>query len=340
MYNIKDFTLETLENFCVQNGFAKYSAKQIFNWIYCKRVYDFDKMSNLSKKVRDFLKKEFCFSKMPTVEKQVSKDKTTKYLFELGDKEFIETVFIPEKKRATICLSTQVGCKFACSFCLSGKHGFVRNLTVSEIIDQVLAVLDDKKELTNIVFMGIGEPLDNFNNLIKAVSILKQKQGFNFTARKISISTCGVVPKIKQLAKLDLGIKLSISLHAANNALRDKIMPVNKKYRIEQLMEAVEYFSKKNKFDVTFEYVLLPKVNMSRFDINSIVKLFHGQRYKINLIKCNTSKSEQLNEDYYQNASDFQKSLINKGINATLRKSRGSDISAACGQLKGQKRGA
>ncbi|MCK4912834.1 MAG: 23S rRNA (adenine(2503)-C(2))-methyltransferase RlmN [Candidatus Omnitrophica bacterium] len=335
MEAIYNFTEKDLKDKLTSNGFPGYTGRQVFEWVYKKRVSNFDSMSNLSKKLKEFLRKSFSITKLKLIKKEKSTDKTEKYLFELEDGMAIEAVLIPEKERSTLCVSTQVGCKFKCLFCVSGQDGFKRNLTASEIIGQYFAVADLKAPLkvTNIVFMGIGEPLDNFDNTIKSINILMNSAGINFSKRRISISTCGLVPEIKELAKLKLGIKLSVSLHSAENDIRDKLMPINKKYPIEELMLATREFSKVSKDLVTFECVLIEGINTSVDDARKLAKLLNRVNGKANLIPYNGS-SPEIKAPTQEQLDIFTQELKDRSAFFTLRKSRGQDINAACGQLK------
>ena len=335
MESIYNFTEKELEDKLTSNGFPGYTARQVFEWVYEKRAQGFDSMSNLSKKMREFLKENFSIHKLSLIKKEKSSDKTEKFLFKLRDNLAIEVVLICEKARNTLCISTQAGCKFKCLFCASGEKGFKRNLTSSEIISQYLSVsaLKASCKITNIVFMGIGEPLDNFENTIKSINILSDSKGINFAKRRISISTCGLIPAIKKLAKLKLGIKLSISLHSADDSIRNKLMPINKKYPLEELIPAIKEFSKASKDPVTFEYVLIHGINTSRDDAKKLVKLLNRVNGKANLIPYNGISSE-FKAPSQEKVDIFSQELKKGGVFFTLRKSRGRDINAACGQLR------
>ena len=333
--DIKNFTLEELIKVLEKGKFPKFYAKQIFIWIYEKRVEDFYLMTDLSKENRDVLQSMFYFSNLELLKEETSADGTKKFLFGLEDGLSIEAVFIPEVKRSTLCLSTQVGCKFKCSFCESGKKGFKRNLKVSEIINQYLFIADKIRsdKITNIVFMGIGEPLDNFDNTTKTIKIFIKQRGLCLAARRISISTCGLVPEIYKLAELDLKIKLSVSLHAANNDLRNQLMPINQKYPLELLIPAIEQFSKISNHSVIFEYVLMKDRNTKKEDAVELAQLIVQTGAKLNIIVYNGS-SLDFSPPQEEEINNFKNELNKKGIFFTLRKSRGQDINAACGQLK------
>ena len=333
--DIKDFTFDDLLGVLKKHNLPSYCSRQIFDWIYKKRIEDFHLMTNLSKDVRVFLKNKFYCSTLIIKKEEVSKDETRKFLFKLSDGNYIETVLIPEGKRLTLCISSQVGCRYKCSFCMSGQGGFKRNLTISEIINQFLQISDkvSPKKITNIVFMGIGEPLDNFENVIKTIRNLTSPHGIHFNSRKISISTCGLTPEIKKLRDSKVGVKLSVSLHAASDELRNKLMPVNKKYPLKDLMAVLREFSRKEKSAVTFEYVLIDGMNVSEQDARKLAKLLHGIKSKLNLIPYNISSFKWKAPDK-EEIDRFTEILKKKGIFFTLRKSKGQDIEAACGQLR------
>jgi len=334
--DIKNLTLEELRSFLENNGYPKFHARQIFSWIYKKRIEDFGLMTDISKETKKVLKDNFHFSKIFLLKRETSKDKTEKFLFRLDDGLAIETVLIPEAKRNTLCVSTQAGCRFRCKFCMSGAGGLKRNLLVSEIINQYLAVSDliSPCKITNVVFMGIGEPLDNFSHTIGAVKILRDRTGISLGKRKVCISTCGLIPEIKKLTALDLGIKFSISLHSANNDIRTKLMPINKKYSLKELMGAVRQFAKSQKHPVTFEYILIREINVKKEDARALAKLLKGIKAKVNLIPYNDSQLK-LGAPFAGEIDSFRDELKRSGVFFTLRKSRGQDINAACGQLAG-----
>lgn len=334
MKDIKNYTFEELQEILSQNSRPRFFSSQILNWIYKKRIEDFSLMTDISKENRIFLADNFYFSKLRLLKREVSLDKTEKFLFELKDKNSIETVVISEKSRHTLCLSTQVGCKYKCSFCASGESGFERNLEPSEIVNQYLETtsLISPRDITNFVFMGIGEPLDNFDNTIKAIKILVSPEGLNFAKRKITLSTCGLVPAIEKLAKLKLGLKLSISLHSSDDAIRNKIMPVNRKYPLAKLITAVKKYSSLQRYPVTFEYVMIKGINTSIKDAKDLARLLNPIKCKLNLIPYNGSS--QMEAPSGQDIATFKAELSKRGIFSTLRKPKGQDINAACGQLK------
>ncbi|UCC95752.1 MAG: 23S rRNA (adenine(2503)-C(2))-methyltransferase RlmN [Candidatus Omnitrophota bacterium] len=343
MEDIKNYTIQKLQSVLEENEFAPFCAQQIFGWVYKRRIENFDSMTDISQKARSVLKGAFYFSNLKLAKREVSCDGTEKFLFGLNDRNCIETVLIPQQARTTLCLSTQVGCKFGCVFCLSGKAGFRRNLTASEIINQYLHVqgLIGACKITNIVFMGIGEPLDNFFHTVNAVKIFTEPKGIHFGRRRICISTCGLTPQIEKLEKLNLGVKLSISLHSPDNRIRSELVPINKKYPLQELIRAVKHFHKTQRYPVTFEYALIGGLNTKKEDALALAKLLKGLKYKINLIPLNRMNS-RFQVPSGVEIRDFQRELEKRGVFSTLRKSRGQDINAACGQLRayaGCKRG-
>ncbi len=333
--DIKNFTLDELQKQIKDLGEEKYRATQLFYWLYRKGIEDFRDMSNLSVSFRDLLQENFYISKIELVELAKSKDQTEKYLFKLEDGSLIESVLIFCNKRMTECISSQIGCKYNCLFCESGKKGFARNLTVSEILNQVLFIKNKmKSNLNNIVFMGIGEPLDNYNNVIKAIHILNSKDAFNIGSRKIIISTCGIIPAIEKLQDYGWQIELSVSLHAPENKLRSYLMPINNKYPLYDLIKVCKNYVKKTKRQVTFEYILIKGVNDSLNYADKLSKLIGGFNFKVNLITFNPAPDSWLQAPDISQVKSFKNKLVAKGIPTTLRISKGGDISAACGQLK------
>ncbi len=334
MKDIKDYCLGELKNLLEKENYPGFCAQQIFGWIYKKRVKDFNSMANIPKELKKFLRENFYLSSIALLKKEKSQDSTEKFLFKLKDGLAIETVLIPQGLRSTLCVSTQVGCKFKCTFCASGKKGLKRNLTSSEIINQYLNISGPASinKVTNIVFMGIGEPLDNFENTIKSIKILTDSAGIGFPERRISISTCGLVPQIEELARLNLGIKLSISLHSADDAARSKLMPVNKQYPLKELIPAVRRFSRAMKYPVTFEYALIGDINTKKSDAEKLANLMRTIKGKVNLIPYN-GISHKFKPPTQQAIESFKEELKKRGVLFTSRKSRGQDINAACGQL-------
>lgn len=336
MQDIKGLTIEELENVLINWGQQKFRAKQIFSWIYEKTVCDFDSMSDLPSNLRNRLKESFYLFGLRLIKTLESKDGTKKFLFESKDKNFIEAVTIPQAKRLTGCISTQVGCKFACRFCASGILGFKRNLTCAEMLDEVLYLKNDSgdKRLTHLVFMGIGEPLDNYDNVLKAIRIINSRQGLNIGARRITISTCGIIPAIKRLAQEGLQIELSISLHAADDKTRLALMPINKKYPLRELIKTCKEYIQKTGRQLTFEYILIKGINSHLQDARNLVTILSSLNCKVNLIACNPIKELKVEPPHKPEILLFRDCLLKSGINVTLRRPRGQDIDAACGQLR------
>ncbi len=310
-----------------------YRANQLTNWVYKKNASSFDEMSDLSLSFREKLKQNLTLNfPVSLVENKTSKDGTKKYLFILHDGEKIESVLIPEKGRKTLCVSSQVGCAIGCTFCLTGRVGKRRNLSPSEIVGQFLKVRDMEEKVTNIVFMGMGEPLDNINNLIKSLEILIDQNFIGFSKRRITVSTSGLVPQIKELGK-SISVNLSISLNAPSDRLRNEIMPINKRYPIEELLKATKEYPQPRRKFITFEYVLLKGINDSNQDAVSLGELLRGMKCKVNLIPFNEANPLPYKTPDRETVLNFQEILSGFGINVKIRKNRGRDILGACGQL-------
>ena len=335
MKNIKDYNLNELKEEFVKLNEKPYRAEQVFKWIYESEVTSFDEMTNLSLELRDKLKNEFEFRNFKILKKQESSDGTKKYLFDVLDGNAIETVLMEYHHGRTICVSSQIGCKMGCKFCASTGIKFVRNLTSGEIVEQILAVQKDENvRISNIVFMGIGEPLDNYDNVLNAIGIINNPKGLNIGARHISISTSGIVPKIYELADRDYQFTLSISLHATNDKKRSEMMPVNNAYNIEELMKACKYYIEKTNKRISFEYALAKDNNDNLDDAKELVKLLKGMLCHVNLIPINKIENGKYVKSTNENIIKFRDYLNSKGITATIRRELGSDIDAACGQLR------
>ncbi|MDD3381920.1 MAG: 23S rRNA (adenine(2503)-C(2))-methyltransferase RlmN [Bacilli bacterium] len=335
MKNIFEFSREKLEEDLLSKGISKYRSQQIFDWIYKKNVLDVEKMQNISKIDIEIIKNEYSFEKMKVVDVKESSDRTKKFLFELNDGNYIETVLMNFSYGKSICISTQVGCDMGCSFCASGKDKKVRDLTVAEMVLQVVQVKDSLVEgenLTNIVIMGIGEPFDNYINLIDFIKIVNDNKGINIGARHITVSTCGLVPQILEFANLPLQVNLAISLHFANDEKRSKYMKINKAYNLEKLFNALEIYYNKTNRRITFEYLLIKEVNDSLTDAKQLVSLIKGLNAYVNLIPYNDTQMFSRSPKEAQNR--FYDYLMKNRINVTLRREQGLDISAACGQLR------
>ena len=335
MKNIKDFDLEELKKELLEIGEKSFRAEQIFKWLFQEKVKNFDEMTNLSLELRENLKNKYTICNYKILKKQESKDGTKKYLFDVLDGNAIETVLMEYHHGYSICVSSQIGCKMGCKFCASTGINFIRSLTAGEIVEQILAVEQDTgAKISNVVFMGIGEPLDNYENVIKAIHIINNPKGLNIGARHISISTSGLVPKIYKLADENIQCTLSISLHATNNEKRSNMMPVNKSYPIEELMKACKYYIKKTNRRVSFEYALAKDNNDNLDDAKELVKLLKGMLCHVNLIPINKIENGIYTKSTNENIIKFRDYLNDNGIVATIRRELGSDIEAACGQLR------
>jgi len=335
MKNIKDYGLEELKEELKQIGEKPFRAEQIYKWLYDQKVKTFDEMTNLSEELRQKLKQEYTICNFNIIKKLESRDGTKKYLFDVLDGNAIETVLMEYHHGKTICVSSQIGCKMGCKFCASTGIEFIRNLTSGEIVEQILAVEQDTgNRISNVVFMGIGEPLDNYDNVVKAIHILNESKGLNIGARHISVSTSGLVPKIYDLAKENIPCTLSISLHACNNKKRSEMMPVNNAYPIEELIKACkDYISKTNR-RISFEYALAKDNNDNLEDAKELVNLLKGMLCHVNLIPINKIENGKYTKSTNENIIKFRDYLNDHGIVATIRRELGSDIDAACGQLR------
>lgn len=319
-------------------GLERYRAGQIRHWIFKRLISDFSQMTNVSARVKELLSEKANLNHLEKVKVQESKDTTKKFLFRLHDGQYIETVLIPEKDHFTLCISSQVGCAMGCRFCLTGRQGFTRNLTSPEIIDQVIQVkrtMDKPDSLTNIVFMGMGEPLANYLGVTGAIENLIASDGMNYSHRRVTLSTCGIVPMMRRLGA-DTKVSLAISLNAADDKTRDSLMPVNKTYNLKSLISACRDFPLVNRKMITFEYILMKGVNDSPEDAKKVCRLLGGLRAKINLIPFNECPGIDLKTPDMKDILVFQEVLANNKYTAIIRKSKGRDISAACGQLKGE----
>lgn len=333
--NIKDYNLEELKEKFIEIGEKKYRAEQTFKWLYKENVTSFNDMTNLSIELRNKLNELFYIPIFHIIKKQESRDGTKKYLFDVGDGNAIETVLMKYKYGYSICVSSQIGCKMGCKFCASTGIAFVRNLTAGEIVEQLQAVeREENVIISNIVFMGIGEPLDNYDNVIKAIRIINNDNGIAIGARHISISTSGIVPKIYKLADEKIQCTLSISLHSPVDEKRSELMPVNKVYNIEELIKACKYYIEKTNRRVSFEYALAKERNDNLDDAKKLVKLLRGINCHVNLIPINEIKNSEFKKSTNENIIKFRDYLNSKGIVATIRRELGSDIDAACGQLR------
>ena len=335
MKNIKDYDLKELKEELTKIGEKPFRAEQIFKWLYQEKVKEFSEMTNLSLELRKKLEENYTICNYKILRKQESKDGTIKYLFDVLDGNAIETVLMSYHHGYSICVSSQIGCKMGCKFCASTGINFVRDLTSGEIVEQILAVEQDTGvRISNIVFMGIGEPLNNHNNVINAIKIINNPKGLNIGARHISISTSGLVPRIYKLAEENIQCTLSISLHATNDEKRSSMMPINNAFNIAELMEACKYYIEKTHRRISFEYALAKDNNDNLEDAKELVKLLHGMLAHVNLIPINKIENGQYTKSSNENIMKFRDYLNDHGIVATIRRELGSDIDAACGQLR------
>ena len=338
MLSIFDYNLTDLEDYLVSKGLKPFRAKQIFKWLYEKRVDDFSLMSDISKDLQAMLAEDFEIKNLTVKDHQVSKDGTQKFLFEMDDGALVESVLMVFDYGYSACLSSQVGCNMGCKFCASGLLKKQRDLAVGEIVGQALMIQKQLDtiggRLGNIVVMGTGEPFDNYDNVMKALSIINSPYGLEIGARHISISTCGVVPKILQFAKENVQYNLAISLHAPNDELRNQLMPINNAYNLEELFKAIREYSGLNNRRITFEYLLLKGINDSKKEADEIKELLSGLNAYINLIPYNSVKEKDFETSSEENALRFYDMLKKNGVAVTLRQKKGDDIDAACGQLR------
>ena len=335
MKNIKDYNLEDLKQEMLSIGEKPYRAEQIFKWIYIDKVKSFEEMTNLSLELRKKLEENYTMCNFKILKKQESSDGTKKYLFDVLDGNAIETVLMQYNSWKTICVSSQIGCKMGCKFCASTGIPFVRNLTSGEIVEQILAVEQDIQDrISNVVFMGIGEPLDNYENVIKAIKIINNPKGINIGARHISVSTSGLVPRIYDLANENIQCTLSISLHATTDEKRSSMMPVNNRYNIAELMQACRDYIKITNKRISFEYALAKDNNDNLEDAKELVNLLKGMICHVNLIPINKIENGKFTKSSNENIIKFRDYLNEHGIVATIRRELGSDIDAACGQLR------
>ena len=342
--NIYNSSFVELKSFFINIDEKAFRAEQLWNWLYVKGISELSGLNNISKNVINKINEQYYLSQFKVSNSLLSKDGTRKWLFKLEDGNEIETVYIPDKNRGTICVSSQVGCSLSCSFCHTGTMKFSRNLSTSEILGQVMYVKNflkdwknksDKKKITNIVFMGMGEPLLNYDNVIKSINVLTDQKGLAFSKRKVTLSTSGVVPRIIDF-KEDSDVNLAVSFHAAFDEIRDILVPINKKWPIENLLKALKEYSKKRKHKrITFEYIMLEGINDSIKDAKELVKLIKPFKAKINLIPFNPWPGSNYKASSPDQIKVFKKLILEEGkLVATVRLPRGDDVLAACGQLK------
>ena len=333
--DILSLSLEELEAELINIGEKKFRAKQIFQWLHVKQVREFDDMSNISLELRTKLKEKFCLKSLIIARRLESCiDNTVKYLYRLSDGCCVETVLMEYNHGLSLCVSTQVGCKMGCRFCASTIAGFERNLEPSEILLQLYETQRDcGKRISGIVLMGIGEPLDNYRNVVKFLELVSAPEGCGLSLRHVTLSTCGLVPMIYKLAELKLGLTLSVSLHCPDNEGRSEIMPVNRTYNVHELIEATKAYVKQTGRRVTYEYAVIDGVNCGKNDALKLAQLIKGINCHVNLIPVNSVKERNYHSSR-ESALKFQKYLLDMGVNATVRRTLGSDINAACGQLR------
>ena len=337
--NIKSMGRDELQADLVNRGLKKFRAGQILTWVYTHCVRSFEEMTNIPKMERALLSSIFFISTPNIVRTEISKDGTRKFLFALEDTHTVESVLIPDEDRQTLCISSQVGCQQACRFCLTGSRGFTRDLRAFEIVDQVLEIScilrrEEKRGITNIVLMGMGEPLSNFDEVLKALQVIASDKGLGFATRRVTVSTNGLVPEIEKLGRSGVKVNLAISLNATTDEVRDRIMPVNRRYPIKDLLAACRRYPLEPRRRITFEYVMLQGVNDSAEDARRLARLLRGIKCKVNLIPFNPFPGSVFNRPGDTTVLSFQKVLLDNRYITPVRESRGRDISAACGQLR------
>ncbi len=337
MKNIFDLTVEDLEEYFINKGSKKFHALQLFNFLYEKRIKNIEEVTTIKKELLEEIKKDFSFDEIKLVLVEKDKD-VSKYLFELYDKEHIEAVLMRHDYGLSVCVSSQVGCNMGCCFCESGRRKKVRNLEVYEMVEELLLIEEETKEkITHVVVMGIGEPFDNYDNLVKFLKIINHPKGLSIGARHITVSTCGIIPKIEEFSNLPLQINLAISLHAPNNKLRSEIMPINKVYPLDELIKAIKKYIEKTNRRVTFEYILLKDINDSKKCALELANLVKGINCYINLIPYNETNNLSFMRSNTVQIMEFYDILKKNNVNVTIRREFGSKISAACGQLRSKK---
>ena len=335
--DIRDLSLVELRQEMTALGEPAYRAEQVFAWLYKRGATSFDSFTDLRQGLRLRLAERFTVAGLEMFSQQQGHDRTEKFLFRLDDGQFVETVLIPSGERATVCVSTQVGCKFRCAFCASGRHGFRRNLRPAEITGQVLYLRDRLRlELTNVVFMGMGEPLDNFEALERVMRVMNAPEGMGLAARRLTVSTAGYVPGIRRFAELDLQVNFSLSLHAATDRLRSSLMPINKKWSLEEVVEAAEGYVQKSGRMMTIEWVLLAGVNDSPGDAEGLAAVAKRLRGKVNLTPYSPVAGFDFQSPDEARIAVFRRRLEERRVRVTVRESKGRDILAACGQLAGR----
>ncbi len=335
MKDLYNETYEQLTTFFTENNIPKFKTKQVFDWLYKKGVTSFDEMTNLSKSDRELLKREYTIGLLSLKNQLTSNDGTIKFLFELDDHQLIETVLMEYNYGLSICISSQVGCKMGCDFCASAKAGFARDLTAGEMIAQIMTVNKvTNQKIDRVVVMGIGEPFDNFDHFIKFIAIANDHRGLMIGGRKLTVSTCGIVPKIYQFADLHLQVNLSISLHEVTDDIRSNIMPINKKYPIGELIKACKYYIEKTNRRISFEYALIGGLNDDKTHALALSRLLKDMLCYVNVIPINKIQGGSYNLHKVENIEKFCGILRENGLMVTVRRELGNDINASCGQLR------
>ena len=336
--DLKNLSPSELEGFIASFGKEQYRSAQILRWLYQKGAHSIDEMTNLSKRFRQELSHVSLISTLHPLHMEQARDGTKKFLFELADGNRIESVLIPDKTRLTLCLSTQVGCALGCRFCLTGKNGWKRDLTVSEILNQILSIretLVDKASITNVVLMGMGEPLANYQNTLKAIQLMTYPEAFKFSSRKVTLSTAGLLPELERLTTEKIRFRLAISLNATEEEIRSQLMPINRRYPMKKILEVCRNFPLPPRTRITFEYVMVDGINDSPQDAKRLLKILRGIPSKVNLIPLNEAHGIPFKRPSEEKIKRFQEILMEGGLTAIVRTSKGAEISAACGQLQG-----
>ncbi|MDD3183751.1 MAG: 23S rRNA (adenine(2503)-C(2))-methyltransferase RlmN [Anaerostipes sp.] len=339
MIDIRSMTLKELEQYMESIGEKKFRAKQVYEWFHKRLALSFDEMNNIPKALKEKLKEQCTMMELKEIEHFVSKiDGTRKYLFELEDGNIIESVLMKYKHGNSVCISSQAGCRMGCKFCASTLGGLDRSLTPSEMVGQIYAIQKDTGErVSNVVVMGTGEPLDNYENLLRFITLLSDENGLNISQRNLTVSTCGIVPKIQSLADEKLQITLAISLHAPNDAMRKELMPIAYQYSMDELLDACKYYFEQTKRRMTFEYSLVAGVNDTSSNAKELCKRLKGFPCHVNLIPVNPIKERDFKQSVPESIRDFKNILEKNRVNVTIRREMGRDINAACGQLRRQK---
>ena len=337
---IQELTRLELRLWMESQGFPAYRADQVFGWVYQKRVSGFGEMGNLGKKVQQALEQNFRMGALETGEEHRSEDGSIKYRFVLEDGRSIESVLMPHTDHFTVCISSQVGCAMGCDFCMTGTMGLIRHLSVAEIVMQVLAAgqgLPEGETIRNIVFMGMGEPFHNYENVMRALEVFTDEHGLNLSQRRITVSTSGLLPAIRRFGRERVKANLAVSLNGVTDAVRSQLMPVNRAYNLEKLVQACKEYPLESRKRITFEYILMKGVTDSLEDAKALIKLLHGLKFKVNLIPFNESPGSKYRKPEWEQVRAFQQYLLDRGVVATVRISKGQDIQGACGQLVARK---